>query len=440
MQKHTIKEVLPGSIADELGVQPGDRLVSIGGREVADRMDYEALCASAALELCFEDADGGEYWADVEKDEDEGLGLVFETPLMSKQRGCRNKCVFCFIDQLPKGLRSSLYFKDDDWRLSLMTGNYITLTNVDDDEFARMLRLKAGPLYISVHATEPVLRGFMLGQPGPAPILPRLRALCDAGIRFHVQIVLCPGLNDGDALDKTLADLWALRPAAAASVAVVPVGVTRYREGLYPLRPFTAEDAAAVIGQVEAFQGKSLAESGDAFVFLADEFYLRAGRPIPPAAHYGDFAQLEDGIGMTAALRAAFEEELSEIAAAPVRTGRLSVATGVLAAPLLKELAVRVPAQTDVYAVPNDFFGPEVTVAGLVTGRDVINALHGRDLGDRLLIPESMLRAGEPVFLDDVTTAQVRDALGVPVQAVPVTGDALCRALWGIKPEQEWME
>jgi putative radical SAM enzyme (TIGR03279 family) len=436
MQKHTIKEVLPGSIADELGVEPGDRLVSIGGREVVDLMDYQAFCASAALELCFEDADGGKYRAEVEKDEDEGLGLVFETPLMSKQRGCRNKCVFCFIDQLPKGLRPSLYFKDDDWRLSLITGNYITLTNVDEQEFARMLRLKAGPLYISVHVTDPGLRGFMLGQPGPAPILPRLRALRDAGIRFHVQIVLCPGLNDGDALDKTLTDLWALRPAAA-SVAVVPVGVTRHREGLYPLRPFTAEEAAAAVGQVEAFQEKSLAQTGDAFVFLADELYLRAGCPIPPAAHYGDFAQMEDGIGMTAALRAAFEEALAEIAAAPVRMGRLSVATGVLAAPLLHELAARVPAQTDVYAVPNDFFGPEVTVAGLVTGRDVIKALHGRDLGDRLLIPESMLRAGEPVFLDDVTTAQVRDALGVPVQAVPVTGDALCRALWGIKPERE---
>jgi putative radical SAM enzyme (TIGR03279 family) len=427
MPGHRIREVVPGSIADELGVAAGDRLLSVNNRPIADVMDYEQLCSGTVLELRFE-GEGGEYWADVEKDEAERLGLVFDTPLMSPQRSCANRCVFCFVDQLPPGLRPSLYFKDDDWRLSMMTGNYITLTNVGESEFARILRLRAGPLYISVHTTDQHVRGFMLGQEGGAPVMERLRALRRANIPFHMQIVVCPGVNDGQVLDETLFDLETLRPYAR-SVAVVPVGLTRFREGLYPLRPFTADEARKVIGLVEARQERCRAETGGSFAFLADEFYLKAGRPLPPAAHYEDFAQLENGVGMIAWLYRSFGEsscKANENASAP----RLSVATGVLAAPVIEELAGRINPNAAVYAVKNRFFGENITVAGLVTGGDVIAQLKGRDLGDRLLIPESMLRCGEPVFLDGVTPGEVQAALGVPVRAVGT--DSLCAGLLGI--------
>ena len=436
MPRHTIKEVLPGSIADELGIVPGDRLLSVNGERIADVMDYEQLCAGATLELCFE-GDEGPYWADVEKDEAEGLGLVFETPLMSPQRSCANQCVFCFIDQLPQGMRSSMYYKDDDWRLSLMTGNYITLTNVSDMEFARMLRLQAGPLYISVHATDPGIRGSLLGRKADAPILERLQALCRAKISFHMQIVACPGVNDKEVLDATIADLSRLRPYAR-TVAVVPVGLTQFREGLVPLAPFTRAQAAELIDRVQAWQERSVAETGSAFVFIADEFYLTAGRTLPPAAHYEDFAQLENGVGQIAWTRASFAESRRLRKERPIRPRRLSIATGALAAPVIGELAEQVPVETEVYAIENRFFGPHITVAGLVTGQDIINQLKGRDLGERLLIPDCMLRCAQPVFLDDITLEQVQDALDVPVR--PVVADGLCGALWGDPPEQEVQE
>ena len=433
MPGHTIMEVLPGSIADELGVAAGDRLLTIDGKRILDVMDYEQMCAGTNLELCFEGADG-RYWADIEKDEAEGLGLVFETPLMSPQRSCANHCIFCFIDQLPRGMRPSLYYKDDDWRLSLMMGNYITLTNMGEREFSRLLRLRAGPLYISVHATDPGVRGSMLGHAGGAPILERLQALADAKISFHMQIVACPGVNDTKVLEATIADLYGLRPYAR-TVAVVPVGLTQYREGLYPLAPFTRAQAEKLIVRVQAWQERSFAETGSAFVFIADEFYLKAGREVPPASHYGDFEQLEDGIGQVAWTRASFAESCRMRRENPVRPRKVSIATGALAAPIIRELAEQVPVDAAVYAIKNSFFGPNITVAGLVTGRDIIQQLQGKDLGECLLIPECMLRRGQPVFLDDVTVDEVQEALGVPVR--PVAADGLCGALWGDSPEQE---
>lgn len=431
MPGHRIREVVSGSIAEELGVAEGDRLLSVNNEPIADVMDYERLSSGAALELRFE-GEEGEYWADVEKDEAERLGLVFETPLMSPQRSCANHCVFCFVDQLPEGLRPSLYFKDDDWRLSLMTGNYITLTNVSEAEFARILRFKAGPLYISVHATDPDVRGFMLGRKGAAPVMERLGALHSAKIPFHMQIVVCPGVNDGQVLDATLTDLESLRPHAR-SVAVVPVGLTRFREGLSPLRPFTAAEAGALIDRIGARQERSRAKTGGSFAFLADEFYLKAGRELPPAVHYEDFAQLENGVGMVAWLRQSFEESRRSIGGGAAAPPSLSVATGVLAAPIIRELAESVGADVTVYAVQNRFFGENITVAGLVTGGDIIARLGGRELGERLLIPDCMLRCGEPVFLDDVTLGEVQAALGVPVRAV--AADALCGALLGLQEE-----
>lgn len=426
MPAHTIREVVPGSIANELGVAPGDRLILVNGQEITDVLDYQQACAGSFLELCLEGADG-EYWCDVDKDEEEGLGLVFETPLMSSQRSCANRCIFCFIDQLPGKMRSSLYYKDDDWRLSLMTGNYITLTNVGQNEFARMLRLKAGPLYISVHATDAGVRGFMLGRGGKAPVMERLRALCGANISFHIQIVLCPGVNDGDVLDATLADLFSLRPHAL-SVAVVPVGLTRYRDGLFPLSAFSAPKAAAVIAQVRAWQELGARETGGAFVFLADEFYLKAGHPLPGTAHYGDFGQLENGIGLTAWLYETFSEARSAKERVPYK-GRLSIATGVLAAPVITDMVRSLPVDVDVYPIENRFFGPQITVAGLVTGADIIEQLRGRELGGRLIIPDCMLRCAEPVFLDDVTVEQVQQALDVPVSVVAADGYGLYDAL-----------
>ena len=357
--------------------------------------------------------------------------MEFATYLMDKQRSCCNKCIFCFVDQLPPGMRQSLYFKDDDSRLSFLLGNYITLTNLTDREVERILHLHISPLRISVHTTNPELRCRMMGNRRAGERLSLLPRFAAAGIKLDCQLVLCPGINDGQELARSMTDLAALGDAVE-SVAVVPVGITRYREGLPALRPFTAQEAGAVIDMVEAFGEAQLIKRGTRVVFPADEWYLKAGRPLPPPEFYEDMPQLENGVGMLALLRQQFTAALEACDTPPAGTP-LTLATGEAAAPLLRELVAAAkqkwPAvDAQVLAVPNDFFGHTVTVAGLVTGRDLIRHLKGRCRA-HVVIPDVMLRHEKDRFLDDITPAQVQQQLGVVLHVTPPGGQALLDAL-----------
>lgn len=436
-RKHRIVQVDQDSIAQELGIEPGDLLVAINGQPVEDLMDYQYYQALEELTLTVEDAAGERYELPIEKDAEEPLGLGFDQPLMDRVRVCRNHCLFCFVDQLPGGVRPSLRVKDDDWRMSLMMGNYVTLTNVDEAEFARILRLKVQPLYISVHATEPELRRRLLRNPNGGNLLERLRRLAEAGLSFHGQVVLCPGYNDREHLDRTLEDLYALRPYAR-TLAVVPVGLTGHREGLEPLRKLTAQEARNTVAQIEAFNRRAQADWGEDFVFASDELYLQGGLPLPGADRYGQFEQIEDGVGLVSLLERRFSQALKAAAQARVdpEPRRVTVVTGVSAGPLLQTLADRARAaypqlMPQVAPVENRFFGPSITVAGLVTGGDIRRALAGRELGQAVLVPQVMLREREDVFLDDMTLAELAQALGAPVVKVPVDGWSLAEQLLG---------
>ena len=426
-----ITHVAPGSIADRLGLRAGDMLVRIAGEPVIDQIDYQALTAGEAFDV--ELTRGGDpLLVHVRKEDWEPLGITLDQDVMAKPRPCANRCVFCFIDQMPPGMRETLYVKDDDWRLSLMMGNYITMTNMTDAEFDRVLRRRVSPLYISVHATDPDVRVRMLKNPHAAQLMPRLRKLRECGIRFHCQIVLCPGWNDGDVLRRTLGDLIALHPAAQ-SAALVPVGLTRFRDGLEPLRGYDRESAAALLDQTEPIREAFLREYGTRFAFPSDEFYCLAGRPLPPDEAYEDYPQIENGVGMLRQfetdLRYAAEDE--PVAETPPRD--LVIACGTSLAPIMQgwcdELA---PAGTRVRVQPiiNRYFGESITVSGLITGGDLI--AQTRDLeADAVLISRSMLRAEGDLFLDDLSLAEVRAALRAPLRVVDNTGEALWRAVSG---------
>ena len=344
---------------------------------------------------------------------------------MDEYRSCRNKCVFCFIDQMPPGMRETLYFKDDDSRLSFLQGNYITLTNMSEKDFERIIRFRLAPINISVHATDPELRCQMLNNRFAGDVLEKMQALYEAGIEMNGQIVLCPGLNDGAQLDRTIGDLARFLPHMR-SLSVVPVGLTKYRGGLYPLRTFQKEEAAAAIAQVEAWQRRLWKRHGVHFVQASDEFYILAGQPVPEAARYDGYLQLENGVGMVRLLLEETKEALAGLSG-DGREAELSLATGRLAAGCLKEILARLQEkfpriQVCLYPIRNDFFGETITVSGLVTGRDLIAQLKGQKLGTRLLIPSVMLRSGEAVFLDDITVSQVENALQVPVDIVKSSG------------------
>ena len=452
-----ITAISPRSPAVKAGLLAGERLLAINGEAVLDLVDYTDLTAYAVLDLELADTAGALRRVRVRKDEAEPLGLCFATSLMSPMRSCRNKCKFCFIDQMPKGVRPSLNVKDDDWRLSFIMGNYVSLTNVDETEFARILRRKAGPLFVSVHATNPMIRAEMMGNPSAGLLLERLVRLKDAGIVFHAQIVLCPGLNDGEVLRQSLRDLFALHPACA-SVAVVPVGLTKFREGLYPLRPFTAEESHGVIAQVETIARACKSACGSRFVFLSDEWYLAAGESLPAYEDYEDFSQIENGVGLlrlfeeefcavleeisesstmakeSAESRAAPEENVAsqvvgeEVSASCNPQAKVSIAGGTLAAPFFAELFRRENINLHRYAIENRYFGGNVHVAGLITGGDLAEQLAGKPLGEKLLIPANMLREGEDVFLDGMTLSALSQELGVPIQAFS-DGEALAELL-----------
>ncbi len=420
MTKHRISAVDKGSIAEELGITAGDCLLTINGEPIEDIIDYESLATNERLILLLENESGEAYEAEVEKDAYEPLGLNFETSLMSKLRPCKNHCVFCFIDQLPKGGRETLYVKDDDWRLSLIMGNYITLTNVSDEEFERILKRHVSPLYISVHASDGEIRKRMMNNPTADKLMARLARLKDEGLQFDAQIVLCPGLNDGEVLQKTLNDLYALRPAAR-SVAVVPVGLTKFREKLYPLRPLTKEEAAAAVDMIEALSSACRAEDGESFAYASDEMYILAGRELPPAALYDDYAQLENGVGL---LRY-FEEGFLEVLAEKKPLARPLVfdsASGVSAAPFMQRLFNKLlpyGIEIKVHPIINRYFGESVSVSGLITGEDLSAQLCGELQGEALLLPSTMMRERDTTFLDGTTFAELEGRLHTKIHVMP---------------------
>lgn len=423
--KIKIVSVERGSPADKAGVLPGDFLVSIDGHFIRDVLDYQFFSTGSLITVLFERT--GKIL--IKKPEYADLGLNFETYLMDEKRSCRNHCVFCFIDQLPKGLRSPLYFKDDDDRLSFLQGNYITLTNLSDSDIERIISMKLA-VNVSVHTTGPDLRSKMQGNKNAGAALRKFFRLADAGIQLNCQIVLCPGINDGDNLVKTLDRLSAYENIT--STAVVPVGLTRFREenGLYPLTAFTKDTARAALDIIAAFH-----DNKNAPVYAADELFLIAGRAIPDYDYYGGFEQYENGVGMWRDLRDDFYASLTA-ADGDVRSqnrqskpNKKSVITGTAAYPLIKELCGAVGKNISVFAIRNDFFGESVTCSGLVTGRDIMSQLAGKDLGKALLLPANMLKSGEAVFLDDVTVADLEQALSVSVRVVPATGEDLLKAL-----------
>ena len=429
-----IQSVNPLSPAGKAGIRDGETLVMINTEPVTDEIDYQALTAVSRLSLVIADTEGHERDVFIFKSPWEPLGLCLDETVAMKPRRCRNHCLFCFIDQLPKGMRDTLYVKDDDWRLSLMMGNYVTLTNVDDTEFERILKRKASPIFISVHATDPEVRIRLLRNPSAGNILERMRKLRDHGIQFHGQIVLCPGINDGEVLRKTIEDTAALFPSAR-SLAIVPIGMTAHREGLAKMPPVTPEIAAEVIRMTEDFQERFLRDFGCRFVFASDEFYCLSGHPLPQDAEYDDYPQIENGVGMLRQLETECEAAAQDLDNPPVPESsppvRLIIPTGVSAQPYIRQLAERYapPGTTvEVIAVKNRFFGETITVTGLLVGRDLVDALKGHTF-DRVLISETMLQENTDRFLDDMTLEDIRQAVGKPITVVSGTGEAFVRAL-----------
>ena len=437
-----ITQVDPHGYAQRLGICAEDALLTINGHEIRDVLDYRFYLTDTDVRLALL-RDGKEYTVHLHKGEYEDIGLEFETPLMDKKHSCRNKCVFCFIDQLPKGMRESLYFKDDDDRLSFLHGNYVTLTNLTDADVERILTMHISPINVSVHTTNPELRVKMMKNKRAGEVLSYLGTLADAGIALCTQIVLCKGLNDGAELDRSMRDLATYLPALR-SCAIVPVGLTKHREGLYPLEAFTPEECAAVIAQVNAFGDECLKKHGTRVFYCADEFYVRAGLPLPDEDYYEDYSQIENGVGLLTSLSSefAFELDYLEELLPSFRAPRtVSVVTGVAAYDHLSRLCRALEARVDgltihVYRAINHFFGESVTVAGLLTAKDVISQLQNKPLGDELLFPAVMLRADGDVFLDDLTPADLSAALNVPVRASENDGAKLLHALLGLQDQQ----
>lgn len=438
--EHIVKNVEPGSIAEELGIEPGDRLLSIDGQEIEDIFDYQFYEENEELLLLIEKPDGEQWELEIEKDADESLGISFGQGLMDEYRSCRNRCIFCFIDQMPPGMRDTLYFKDDDSRLSFLQGNYITLTNMSDHDVERIVRYRLEPINISFHTTNPELRCRMLHNRFAGDALKKVDILYQGGIEMNGQIVLCRGVNDGEELERTIRDLTKYLPLLK-SVSVVPVGLTRFREGLYPLEPFTREEAREVLSVIHRWQKKIYEEYGIHFIHAGDEWYLLAEEEVPEEERYDGYLQLENGVGMLRLLFNEFEEGMERLGDGD-RSGEISAATGKLAYPYIRRMADRIQerypgVKVHVYCIRNDFFGERITVSGLITGQDIIAQLKGKELGSRLLLPCNMLKADEDVFLDDITVKEVSDALQVPVDIVKSSGQDLIDAILG--PETEEM-
>ena len=433
----TVTEVRRRSRAAKAGIHAGDVLVSVNGRAVNDVLDYRFYLAEERIELALL-RDGKPLRKRIKKKEYDDIGLEFETPLMDKKHSCENKCVFCFIDQLPKGMRSTLYFKDDDSRLSFLHGNYITLTNLSDADIGRIIDMHISPVNVSIHTTNPELRVKMMKNKRAGDVLSYLDRLAEGGISLCGQIVLCKGLNDGEELARTMSDLKALHPALQ-SVSVVPAGLTRFRDGLYPLSPFRADECAAVIAQVEAFGEQCLADCGTRLFYPADEWYLQAGLPLPENDFYEEYSQIENGVGMLTDMQTAFACELSQLCTAPPSARTVSIATGYAAYAHIQSLCDSLCAAVQgltvhVYAIRNDFFGEQITVAGLLTYTDLVAQLQGKPLGEMLFFPAAALRAEGDVFLDDRSPTELAEALGVPCQPLGNDPAEWLQAVAGITP------
>lgn len=421
---HEIVSVVPDSIADQLGLKPGDRLISIDGKIIEDILDYRLLINTEKMLMVVEKADGEEWELDIENDY-EDPGLEFGDGLMSEYRRCTNNCIFCFIDQMPKGMRDTLYFKDDDSRLSFLQGNYVTLTNMTDHDVDRIINYRLSPINISVHTTNPELRCRMLNNRFAGDSLKYLDKLYEAGIVMNGQVVLCPGYNDGEQLVKTLEDLLKYAPVME-SVSVVPIGLTKYRDGLTKIDPVDKDKALETIQIIENIQQKALKLHDIHFVHASDEFYLLADKELPEEASYDGYLQYENGVGMLRLLIEEVKDAVSDLKENK-SSGEMTIATGKLAAPTLRELVklinVKLPnKKVNVVEIRNDFFGESITVSGLVTGQDIIKQLRGKNLGRKLIIPINMLRSGEEVFLDDVTVSDIEKELDIRVAIQDMSG------------------
>lgn len=432
---HVISKVRDGSIAMELELEPGDRLIAINDKEIEDVFDYQFMAEDEYIVLTVIKKNNEEWELEIEKEYGEELGIEFENGLMDEYRSCRNKCMFCFIDQMPKGMRETLYFKDDDSRLSFLQGNYVTLTNMSDKDINRIIEYKLSPINISIHTTNKELRCKMLNNRFAGTALDKIDTLYKAGIEMNGQIVLCKGVNDGEELDKSISDLSKYIPHLR-SVSVVPVGLTKFRDNLYPLEPFNKEDAKEVLGIIHGWQEKLYKEHDTHFIHAGDEWYILAGEDFPNEERYDGYLQLENGVGMIRLLENEFQKVYNELEGdALVR--RVSIATGVSAYEFIKGFAEKLESKfinTDikVYKIINNYFGERITVSGLITGTDLIEQLKGKELGERLLLPCNVLRSGEDVFLDDITVPQLENALQVKADIVKSSGQDFINSVIGL--------
>lgn len=428
-----IKSIEQKSPASKKPIRVGDTLQLINGKKINDVLDYKYYAYDARLTLELVDESGKKKMIKINKSEGQDLGLVFETYLMDQPRCCENNCLFCFVDQLPEGMRETLYFKDDDSRLSFLMGNYVTLTNLSDIEVQRIIDLHLSPVNISVHSTNPKIRNMMLGNKNGGKGLEILQRFAKANIIMNCQIVCCPGINDGKELKRSMEDLAQLYPSVS-SVSIVPVGLTKYRSRLYPLQGFNQQLAAETINQVEAFGQICNEKFGSKIFYCADELYIKARKDLPDNEYYEDYPQLENGVGMMRLLITEFEEAVIDKTATLLEP--FSIATGCAASKYLENILYTAGNKCDkikgrVYAISNDYFGDSVDVAGLVTGGDIIAQLKGKDLGRRLLIPQNMLRHGEGVFLDNITLCEVSEKLDIPIRVVLQDGSDLAEAIFG---------
>lgn len=423
--EHKISCVLPGSIGEEMEIELGDVLVSIDGKEIEDIFDYRYLVENEEIVVLIRKKNGEEWELEIEKEEEEDLGLEFENGLMDEYRSCRNKCMFCFIDQLPKGMRETLYFKDDDSRLSYLQGNYVTLTNMSDHDIDKIIHYRMEPINISFHTTNEELRCKMLHNRFAGESLKKVDRLYEAGIEMNGQIVLCKNINDKEELNRTIQDLLKYRPHLT-SVSVVPVGLTRYREGLYPLEPFTKEDAKEVLRMIESWQKRIYQESGTHFIHAGDEWYILAEEDIPQEEQYDGYVQLENGVGMVRSFLDEVSQDMDE-RKGDQRSHTVSIATGKLAAVYLQEAAQKIRKKYPnvnilIYPITNQFFGERITVAGLLTGQDLKEQLKEKQLGERLLLTANMFKNGETIFLDDVSAQELEKTLQTKINIVQSSG------------------
>ncbi|MDE6846296.1 MAG: DUF512 domain-containing protein [Lachnospiraceae bacterium] len=437
--QHIILSIEPGSIAEEMGIDEGDCLLAINGKEITDIFDYRYLVQDEYIEVLIRKPDGEEWLLEIDKDYDDDIGIVFENGLMDDYRSCHNKCIFCFIDQMPEGMRETLYFKDDDSRLSFLQGNYVTLTNMSDEDVERVIRYHLSPINISFQTTNPELRCKMLNNRFAGRALEQVKKLYAAGITMNGQIVLCKNINDGAELERSISDLTAYLPHLE-SVSVVPVGLSKFREGLYPLESFDKEDAKEVLRCIHGWQEKIYPEYGMHFIHASDEWYVLAGEELPEANRYDGYLQLENGVGMLRLQMDEFAEAMEEIEQNWDKYdrcgGELSVATGRLAYPFILDMAEKMMKMFEslnihVYAISNEFFGEQITVSGLLTGQDIMRQLQGKKLGDRLLLPQNVLRSGEDYFLDDVTVGEMEKTLQVRIDIVKSSGHDFVHTVLG---------